>query len=181
MKNILKRFGIPAVIAASLMVMLGCLISGTFVVITHIDPFCFSSTAQFYYYHVDLTTESEWNDHKDKIDFIDAVGFDFWITNHSSSDVTYSVYVDPHGAAVLSSPATVKTDATEVFGELVVAGNSSKHVTYAESLGYVKNLATLKTVVKTGAFNYYGLAEGISADSACVDSAKAVITVSAGN
>jgi hypothetical protein len=180
MKNILNRFGVTAVIAASLMVMIGCLVSGTFVVITDIDPFCFSSSDPFYHYHVDLTTESEWNDHKDKIDFIDAVGFDFWIENHSSSAVTFSVYVDPHSDAELTSAATVKTGATKVFGDLIVAGNDSKHVTYGESLGLISNLTTLKAVVKEGKFRYYGLAEGIAADSACVDSAKAIITVSAG-
>lgn len=168
-----------AVIAASLMVMIGCLLSGTFVIIKDIDPFCFSSSNQFYHYHVDLTSEPDWEDHKDKIDFIDAVGFDFWITNHSSSSVTYSVYIDPHADAQIGSAAAVKTGATKVFGDLTVAGNTSRHVTYGESLGLISNLTTLKSLVKEGQFRYYGLAEGIAADSACVDSAKAVITVSA--
>jgi hypothetical protein len=183
MKNILKRFGIPAVIAASLLVMVGCLVSGTFVVIADIDSHCFTSADKFYHYHIDLTTESEWNDHKDKIDFIDAVGFDFYMTNDDSSDVTFSVWIEPHSAPIRTSVADVEANAKEVFtGLTLAAGAQDRHITYGESLGYIKNLTALKGVVKDGQFNYYGLAAGTYTDNqVCWDSAKAVITVSAGN
>ncbi|MEK7775585.1 MAG: hypothetical protein AAB305_06850 [Candidatus Zixiibacteriota bacterium] len=183
MKNILKRFGIPAVIAASLLVMVGCLVSGTFVVIADLDDHCFTAAKHFYYYHVDLTAESEWNDHKDKIDFIDAVGFDFWITNSSSDSATFTVWLSGHTATIdTSSIQAIKDNATEVFGGLTVGAGDSVHVTYGESLGFVKNLTALKNLVKDGKFNYFGLSEGTFADDeVCWDSAKAVITVSAGN
>lgn len=178
----MKRFGVAVIVAASLLVMAGCLISGTFVVIADVGDFCFTAANPLYDYHIDLTTESDWEDHKDKIDFIDAVGFDFWISSSASGDVTFSVYVEEHGAPIRTTITDVKNNATEVFGGFTIAsGDDDRHVTYGESLGYIKNIDALRTVVKSGMFNYYGLAEGGSVDNACIDSAKVIVTVSAGN
>ena len=54
----------------------GCkyIISGTFVIVENIE---FTAGSGFYFYQVDITDEEDWDEHKDDIDFIDAVGVEF--------------------------------------------------------------------------------------------------------
>jgi hypothetical protein len=67
-----------------------------------------------------------------------------------------------------------------ITGLVVPAGASS--VTYAQSLGHITNLGALKSIVKTGRFDYLGTSCGDTGDLEFqVTNGLIIITVSASN
>jgi hypothetical protein len=170
MKQLKTRFGLAGLLLIAL-VTGGCLIvSGTFIVVA---DFSFSTYDQDYHYSVDVTQESDWQDHKDNIDFVDAVGFQMDFTNNSGSAVTFDVWIDTAGAP----GSTPGAGATKIINGLTIPATPVKsHVSYAQSLSYITGLDRLKALAKEGKFEYYGHA---SVDGSFnVDSGKVIITVS---
>ncbi len=153
----------------------GCLVSGTFI-ITH--SFQFTAQSGFYFYQVNLTTEQVWKDHSDKIDFIDAVGVELYITSNEAGNVTFDAYVDNYSGAG-SNPSSVPASATKIIDNLTVPPGSTK-ITYAQSLGLITNLSTLKTLAKVGQFDFYGTSSGNDGNTFIIDSGKVIVTFSAG-
>lgn len=129
----------------------GCLVSGTFVIT---EEFNFTARTGFYHYSVDLTTKQAWKDHKDDIDFIDAVGFEFDIESSEASPTTFNAWVAPEGE-IYDSIDDITDSTTMVISDLTVNPGTT-HITYAQSLAHVTNLEALKALVKTGKFEYYG-------------------------
>ena len=167
MKLVKTRFGLLALALAGL-ICSGCLlISGTFIVV---DDFSFTTYDQGYYYQIDVTDKSDWQDHKDQIDFIDAVGFEMHIDNQTASPATFDVWIDTYGTG-----PTRQSTATKVLDAVTVPAGKST-MTYAQSLSHIVGLARLKTLAKEGKFDYYG--ESSVGGSFKVDSGKVVITVS---
>jgi hypothetical protein len=182
MKTIYKELGIIGLILTGL-VITGCLVSGTFVIVKDVD-FSFTADNGFYWYPVDLTTNSDWEDHKDDIDDIDAVGFEFKIRNTSGVDCEFNAwFVAEEGVADSTAfplsfvPANL--GATQVISGLTVAAGATRTVTYAQSLGYISNLAAFKAIVKSGRFDYYGTSTGGTGDDPFeVTDGKIIVTVS---
>jgi hypothetical protein len=153
----------------------GCLVSGTFVIV---EKFDITANNGFYFYRVDLTSQPDWEDHKDDIDRIDAVGFEFYITSTATSDVTFKVYIDT--ATTGTDLTSVPASASAIIDSLVVAaGTTSRHVTYVESLGMIRNIARLKTLAKIGKFDYFGTTSNPTSGVFTIDSGKVVVTFSA--
>ncbi|MCX6834232.1 MAG: hypothetical protein NTW07_03710 [candidate division Zixibacteria bacterium] len=180
MKTIYKELGIIGLILTGL-VITGCLVSGTFVIVEDVD-FSFTADNGFYWYPVDLTTNSDWEDHKDDIDNIDALGFSFKIENTSGVSSTFTVqFAAATGVAnPLDEPTSIPDDVVTVITGLTVAAGATRTVTYAESLGMISNLAALKAIVKSGRFDYYGTSSGGSGDFPFeVTDGKIIVTVSA--
>lgn len=171
------RLGLAGILAAGLLTA-GCLISITLILV---DTFSFTTASQFYFYEVDVTDEPDWEDNKDKIDFIDAVGFEFYITNNQNFEVTFDVWVDDHGQPQYTTVPQVEANTDQIINDLKVPASTANYkVTYAQSLAVLSNLEKLKALAKTGQLHYYGLASGGTFTSAFrVDSAKVIITVSA--
>ncbi len=170
-KKVFATALLPVVLALS-----GCLISGTFVLI---DKFTFTPMTGFYFYAVDVTDESDWADNKDKIDFIDEVGAEFYLRNTGSSDATFSAWVDDFGSNHAAAGA-VEASATLVIDSIMVPAGGSLNVTYAQSFQYISGIAILKALAKTGKFDFYGTSTGAVGSTFFVDSAKVIITVSGG-
>jgi hypothetical protein len=167
MKQLRNRFGLFGLVLIGL-AFGGCLIvSGTFIVV---DDFSFTTYDQGYYYQVDVTQEPDWQDHKDQIDFIDAVGFEMYITNASGAPATFDVWVDDFGTGT-----PMQGTATKVLDQLTVPSGKSK-LTYAQSLSHIVGLTRLKALAKEGKFDYYG--QSSVGAQFTVDSGKVVITVS---
>ena len=152
----------------------GCLISGTFVIV---DDFTFTAKSGFYFYQVDLTTNSDWDDHKDQIDLIDAVGAEFYISSTEPDTVTFNVYVDSPTAD--STTVDSLGTAVKIIDQLEVPPGLNQHITYVQSLGFITHIAELKTFVKAGKFNYYGTSSGNLGTAFKVDSGKVIVTFSA--
>ncbi len=165
MKNRLGSFGL----GLACLIISGCLlISGTFIVVA---KFSFTTYDQHYHYTVDVTGTSDWKDHKAEIDFVDAVGLEFYITNRASSAITFNVLIDDLGAG--DAPGAT---ATKIINNLTVQPGTT-HITYAQSLTFLTGLDRLKALAKKGQFEYYG--EASVGDSLLVDSGKVVITFTA--
>ncbi len=158
-------------------VAVGCkdiLISGTFIFVKTFD---FTAQGGIYYESIDITTDPDWNEHKEKIDFVDAVGVEFFITSTEAVDVTFDAYIDDY-AMLLSWPASIPGSATQIIDSLVVPPGVT-HVTYKQSLGFLVGLEELKTLSKLGMFNYYGESTGNDGSTFIIDSAKIIVTLSA--
>ena len=161
----------------------GCLVSGTFVIVEDVD-FSFTANTGFYWYPVDLTGNSVWEDHKDEIDFIDVLGMSFDIQNNSSQTCELNVwFVGATGPADMQNPpASIPSNAVQVITALTVPGNSTRTVTYQESLGFISNIEAFKAIVKSGRFDYFGTSCGGTGDSLfVVTNGNIIITVSASN
>jgi len=151
----------------------GCLVSATFVIV---ETFSFSAQSGFYFYPVDITTDSDWQDHKDNIDFIDAAGAEFFITSNETQNVTFNVWIDD--PAGVSNPGAVPSTATKIISGFTVPPGVSK-ITYAQSLGLITGLSRLKQLAKTGIFDLYATSTGNTGTSFVIDSARIIVTVSA--
>lgn len=162
----------------------GCLVSATFVVVYDID-FSFTADHGFYWYPVDLTDNSDWENHQDDIDDIDAIGFEFNIENTSGSDCSFNVWFAPAtGEADLNDPPTtfdpVALGAVHVITDLSVAAGAIRTVSYAESLGHISSFEAFKAIVKSGRFDYYGTScGGTDDDEFIVTDGSIIVTVSA--
>jgi len=159
------------------LVFVGCkdlLVSGTFI---FVETFAYTADSDFYFYQVDITDDPDWDEHKDKIDFVDAVGFEFYITSSEEGDVTFNAYIDDHsglGPLPISTPIT----ATKVIDGFVVAPGVSL-ITYKQSLGLITGIDRLKELVKIGMLDYYGEVTGNSGGTFEIDSTKVIVTLSA--
>ncbi len=153
----------------------GCLVSGTFIIV---EDFEFTGQTGYYHYSVDLTNEPDWEDHKDDIDMIDAVGFEFTITNNSNVATVFNAWVTEAGTDY-GSVAEITGNATKVITDLAVPALGTVPVTYAQSLGHLTNLEALKTLVKSGRFEYYGTSTNNPDVNFDVTDGKIIVTFSA--
>ena len=170
-KQIVRVLGL-ALIA---LLAVGCLVSGTFIIV---EDFNFTAQTGFYFYPVDITTEQAWIDHKDDINQIDVVGVEFWITSTESGPVTFDAYVDDFSGTTPTS-LPVPATASKIIDAFTVNPGADQHITYTQSLGFIKNTARLKTLAKTGKFDYYGTSTGSEGSSFLIDSGKVIVTFSA--
>jgi hypothetical protein len=152
----------------------GCLlISGTFVVT---ESFSFDVSDYLSFQAVDLTENSDWQDHKDNIDMIDAVGFSMTMDNSNGSAVTFNLYVAPYAATQqYTTKSELDDKAYVVIKDLTVPAGTST-VTYAQSLTHLHNLDKLKELTKTGKLHLYATTS--LAGSFTVDPGSIVVTVS---
>lgn len=170
--NISKQFARLFGLALIALLAVGCLISGTFIIV---EDFNFTAQGGNYFYKVDITTNQEWEDHKDKIDQIDAVGVEFYISSTESGPVTFNAYVDEYGV----DSTTVPGDTKKIIDAFTVNPGLDQHITYTQSLTFLKNLELLKSLAKTGKFYYWGTSTGSEGSSFVIDSGKVIVTFSA--
>jgi len=179
MKSLLYKLSIVSLVAFGVL-FCGCydIISGTFIIDILIEDDDFTTRHDFYYYYVDLSTNEDWQDHEEDIDNIDVVGFELWIDNPGEA-TTFDIWIDDASADADSTLADVQTNATRVLRGLAIASGNDQFVSYGTSLGHIENIETLRTLVRSGEFHYYGLAVGSTTDEYHVDSARVAITLSA--
>jgi len=176
MRLIREKLAALSLIGA-LLLLAGCLVSGTFVVTIFIDGEDFTTFTGLYHYEVDLSTDSDWEDHKDKIKNIDVIGVELWLTNNGEAATTFNVWIDDIGEPVYTSVAPVASNATQILVDVSIDPGAN-HITYAESLPLIQNVATLKTLAESGQFHFYG--HSSLGASFALDSARVVVTVSVG-
>ncbi|MCK4574142.1 MAG: hypothetical protein KAU36_07210 [candidate division Zixibacteria bacterium] len=167
-------------VAAIVLLAVGCLVSGTFVVT---EPFSFTAETGFYAYQVDVTDEKDWEDHKDDIDNIDMVGFELWITNNEAFPVTFNAWVDDADNPFCTGATCFDalTTKTIIIDNLTIPAGPTmrRHVTYGESFTYLENVKVLKKLVKEGRLNFYGTGSDGTDLGFVVDSGVVIVTFSA--
>jgi hypothetical protein len=163
---------IGSVLAAIALLAGGCIFSGTFIIT---EPIEFSAHDDFYFYQIDLTDNAAWKKHGNKIDKIDAVGVELYITNENNS--TFNAYVDSYSGPS-SNPTAVPGDAITVIDSLALPAGPSV-ITYKESLKIITGLDELKTLVKKGMFDFYATSSSLVGTEFVIDSGKVIVTFSA--
>lgn len=170
MRKLKGKFGLAGLLIIGL-VTAGCIVvSGTFIIVKD-----FELTAQsgFYFYAVDITKTVEWQDHKDDIAFVDAVGMKFVITNNTSTDVTFNCYIDDPGTSSTTIPGTAS-----VIIENFNVPPGTHTISYAQSLTILRNLDRLKKLVFNGKFNYYGTSTANDGSEFLIESGVIIVTLS---
>ena len=131
----IKKFSMAG-IAAVILALAGCLVSGTFVLsILLVENKGLTYFNDMYFGAADLTVDEVWQDHGDKIKNIDVVGFELWVTNNTTSANKFDVYVAPWSSTLDSTSAadTVKAKATQVLDGLPLAASKTTHISYGQS------------------------------------------------
>ena len=175
MKRIARR-SLGLLILAAALVLTGCIVSGQFVVV--IDWGGFASTDDsLNSEHVDLTTNSTWNDHKDDIQDIVDVKFKVTIHNLATTAATGEVYVSTDS---YSSLAAVKASATRILHGIAIDPGATRTIGFDESATYRENLDTLLALVKDGDFYIYGIAVNTPFNIEIMTGSQLLVTFSAG-
>ena len=131
----------------------------------------------FYFHQVNITNEQVWKDHSDKIDFIDAVGLELYITSTEPTTVTFNAYVDKYSGEG-SNPSSVPDGIPHIIQDLNVSSGKT-FISYSRSLAIIKHLDDLKSLVKSGKFDFYATTSGTPGTTFVVDSARIIVTLSA--
>lgn len=173
MSKILQKLGIMGTLLLAL-ALTGCIVSATFIID---DVFYFTLKGDFYFNQVDVTDDEDWEDHKDKIRLIDAVGFELFYTSYENGNVTIDAFVD-HYSGFGSDPASVPTSATQVIDDFVIPPGIAK-MSYMQSLGAIDNLDSLKVLAKAGQFDVYVTSTGTVGSTLLIDSIRVIVTLTA--
>jgi hypothetical protein len=162
-----------ASLAIVLLLAVGCIVSGTFIIV---EDFGFDTASGVHFEAVDITDDPDWQEHKDDIESIRAVGFEMTIENTSGNDITFSGYMDAYGDPVLTSLSQLETDATQILNDLTIPANTEVVMTYSQSIGLIMNVDYIKAQTITGQFHVYGYSSGGSA-SMTVSNGKVIVTL----
>lgn len=153
----MRKNAIFILIAMLPLLVAGCLLASGTVTFTHdIDEFITSSgfTEKR---EIDLTTDEDFNDNKDKIQSIDQVSVVGWFYNGEPVDNFAELYVSEDGS--YADPDMVRQNATRVYTSPEVPGMDSVFVDWTDALPLIENLSYLKDEVYDGHFWIYGLAQ----------------------
>jgi len=148
----------PTLIAAVLLFVFlaGCIGTGTIRLEYELDEF-YSSSGNIQVVEVDLTTNEDYNDNKDKIKSVDQVTVVGWLINMQQADNSAEIWLSDVGT--FASEAEVRANATRVFVSPVIPGNDSVFIDWSDGLNHVENLPALKDAAEVGHFWLYGLAD----------------------
>ena len=155
------RFLLPSLALAALTAS-GCfLVSGQFLVKLDLDsPLVVSSAASITGLAVDLSTNSTYNDHKDKIKDLSDFALLGTVHNNSSSELQLVVYMIPSGTTSALILSTVQGTGIRIWGPLVVAGNGEVAIGWDQSAALFtpEGKATLLDEIKgDGSFSLYAV------------------------
>ena len=161
-------------------ILTGCIIVGTFVIDFEInDPEPVVGTDDIYHFNVDLTTDDDWEDHKDKIKDIDNVGFVLAVTNNELADIEIIMYIDDVDDTPFDNLIDIEDNTTQVLQNVVIAADGQTIISWPTSLTKVMNIGTLKTHAESGSFGLYVVASEPDLDFV-IDFAVVAVTVTAG-
>lgn len=150
-----KHINMILAVLLSLLIV-GCIGTGTITIKHELAEFV-SSNSGMEIVEVDLTTNNDYNDHKDKIKSIDQVTVIGWLVNELPAANQAQIWIADVGT--YSTPDLVRENATRVFVSPVISGNDSLFVNWADGLDLIENLPTLKKAAENGHFWIYGIAE----------------------
>ncbi len=134
----------------------GCLASGTIIIVFDIDEFV-SSSSGMEVVNVNLTTNEDYEDNKDRIKSIDQVTVTGTLTNLESDTTQAEIWLADTGE--YTDPDTVREYAVRVFTSPSIPGNSAIFISWSDGLSHIENLGALKDAAEEGQFWLYGLAE----------------------
>ena len=122
------RLAIPAAVLA--LAAAGCvLVSGQFLLNFDLDDWTASTASTVTKADIDLTTESDYQDHKDDLKAIADIAVLGKITNNGSEAIGVEVWMTPSSTPAYTTADDVRTHATRLWGTLKVQPGASNAVT----------------------------------------------------
>ena len=157
---------------ALVILLTGCgIISVTFLLNEDIDTT--SVPTDLFIYNVDVTDEEDWEDHKDDIQQVNWVSFEFYLTNPGGADVTFDGYIDDIDNSQCGTIPCAEA-ATRVLKDITIPAGSSVHISHGNSFSYMENMSIMKDLAEAGAFHFYGVADG---GAFILDSGSVVVAI----
>ncbi len=173
----LKLFKNYIVLGLAVLVLLaGCGIVSITIMVD--EEFDLVGTGDFYYLDIDVTSNSDWQDHEEDIEFVELVAFDIWLTNSEATEVTFEGYVDDYDNTLCGSRAcfdALSPSPTRVLKDIVIPAGSTRHITPGQSFAHIENVDVMKTLARQGQFNFYGISTGGASVNFSVDSGRVII------
>lgn len=166
---------------AALLLLAGCLVSGTFVVSVMIRDLSVSANQENYFLDVDITGEQDWQDHRENLKDIDLVGFELWATNNIGVANTFSAYVADSASSLAASStrSEIVSQGILVLNELPLSATGQTHITYGQSFKYTANIHRLKQLIEAGKVKMFVVASESTIDFD-LDSVQVIVTFTAG-
>jgi len=179
--NIFKRKAGVISTAGILLILTGCLISGTFVLSVMIRDLQVSANGENYYINVDITEDQDWQDHQGNIKDIDLVGFELWATNNTGVANKFSAYVADSLSSLdsLSTRTEIEEHGILVLKDLPLKATGQTHITYGQSFKYIASLDKLKELAEVGKFKMFAVANESNINFN-LDSVLVIVTFTAG-
>jgi hypothetical protein len=143
------RTALTLIVAAALLTA-GCIVTGNIFIEIYVGSFTVSPNGLFGYDDVDLTKNSDYNDHKDDLNSIDDVGFVCKIQNSSGSSATGRLYVSN-----TSSTSAIPNDKILLLDGITVAAGQTKTIKLAESYDYLTNFEAARDAILEEQFTIY--------------------------
>lgn len=189
MRKIRLLKSLPA-LTVLLVLLAGCgFITGTFVLaLKLVENEDLVWSGQYYYDAVDFADDDTWEEHGDKLQFIDMIGFELWATNRLDVEQTYDLYVAPLGSPLNggSTLAAVVAGALPVLVDVPVpllpegeVGHPVQAITFGESFSYLTNADSLNTLAETGQFKLWLVPSTADEGNLYVDTLTVIVTFTA--
>ena len=132
-----------------------------------------TTASDLYIHSVDVTGDADWDDNKDKIEFVNYVTFDLYLSNSSTtSDVTFNGYIDNFAHTICADMACAEGKVRVLRNIVVPPGG--RHITAGQSFAFIENMETMKTLAEKGQFHFYGVStDGVFA----IDSGRVIVAI----
>ncbi len=139
----------------------GCLTTGQIVITEHFGDGVTTNTS-VNSYDVDLNTNEDYVDNKDKIKSIDAISIVAVVKNNLPGDAQAKFYISDDPSLTDPDDIMDPKQATLVFVSPVVPGNNNIRIDWADGFKYIENEAEIeKQVLGDGIFTVYAIGRGV--------------------
>ena len=158
---------IPVIIA-------GCLVSGTIVFVFDLEGLGAVGSGMKMQY-VDLTTNSDYNDNKDKLKSVDAVVLVGDIINLGNAADSAEVFISDDS---LATAGEVRANATKIFVSPSLAAHDTVRLDWSDGMAHMRNLDAIESQLKgDGQFYIYGIT---NSNLAVQYALNLIVTITAG-
>ncbi len=149
-KSTLVILGLALVMGAN------CVTTGNIVILQDINDFTAQTETNLNAINVNLTENSDWQDHRADINSIDDIGFACRIDNNGSSVAAGQLYVSKEKQ--LTTVDAIKKNAVLVLDGISVDPGATREIKWGESHDFLKNFDATKDVIFSENFWVYFIA-----------------------
>jgi len=151
-KNLLITIAllIPIVIA-------GCIATGTIVLVFDVEGFSSSNNTVGSKF-VDLNTNSDYEDNKDKLKSVDAVALTGYVVNNTNSDLVGEAFISD---TQYNTVDDIRDNAIKIFESPAIPANDTLFLDWADGMSHIQNFDYIVNELKNdGTFYLYGISSG---------------------
>lgn len=152
------KLALVTLLAISLIVACG-IATGSFTIGYELDGPIESTDADLDREVIDLTTISDYNDHKDEIKSVDNIAVVGTAYNYGNTPVSGEVWLVDFPDSNYTDPDTVRYYGTRIFVSPVIQPGEELVIDWANGLDYIENFSDVQAAVELGQFVLYGLGD----------------------